>query len=155
MAWSAWSRLKTLPLPSPQNGSGKPWSLLQEAQTEGMHRCGLKEAQLQSLQGSPSKGKCGAKSRPKQALQETLQAGMLAAQEGAPIVLRDSSASMLFGLQRCRGQALLLLPIMVIMPCGVAVMVAVIAPHGAIAAVVVVMSLWPHHPHAIGTWRLD
>ncbi len=44
---------------------------------------------------------------------------------------------------------------MVIMLCGVAVMVAVIAPHGAIAVVVVVISSWPHYHRAIRAWQLD
>jgi len=41
--------------------------------------------------------------------------------------------------------------VMVVMLCGVAVVVAIIAPCGAIAAVIIIMSSWPHHPHAIST----
>ncbi len=38
----------------------------------------------------------------------------------------------------------------IVMPCGVTVMVAVIALHGAVAVVIVITSLWPHYHHAIG-----
>jgi len=38
----------------------------------------------------------------------------------------------------------------VIAPCDVAVVVAIVAPHGAVAAVIVIMSSWPHYHCAIG-----
>ena len=63
---------------------------------------------------------------------------MLAVQKGTLIVLRDSSASTLFRLQCCRGQSIAV------------VTMAVIMPHGAVAVVIIIMSLWPYHPHAIG-----
>ncbi len=38
----------------------------------------------------------------------------------------------------------------VVAPCDVAVVVAVIALYGAVAAVIVITSSWPHHHCAIG-----
>jgi hypothetical protein len=60
---------------------GRP---LREAPNEGMRRCGL-EALLLSPRESASVGKC----RPQRAPQEMLRAGVPAAQESAPTILRD------------------------------------------------------------------
>ena len=43
----------------------------------------------------------------------------------------------------------------VVTPCGVEVVVAVVVPHGATAAVIAIMCSWPHHHYAIGAQQLD
>ena len=106
-----------------------------------MRRC-VPEAPLRSLQGSPSEGERG----PKQAPRETLRAGVLAAQEGMPMVLRDSTSGPFEENPPCdvEGEHLKRpfeanysgVTVAVVAPCGVVVVVAVIALRVVVVAAV-------------------
>ena len=86
-----------------------------------------------------------------------LRVGVLAVQEGALIVLRDLTWALCYTAccYGCNCHARCGVVVMVITLYDVAVMVAVVAPHGTIAVAIIIMSLWPHHNRAIGAQQLD